>query len=113
MLVTAALTSSPFQLINSSITDDLKSTNGIQSRSFTPGFTTGSYNILEWAQGNFYAWAPPIPVHRGTRLTWSLSADLVSLKLFLIRVDASGFGLQNLCGEIDAILETCTIAESN
>lgn len=55
MLVTAALTSSPFQIVSSSSTDDLKSTNNIQFRSLTLGYTTGSGNILEWAQGNFYA----------------------------------------------------------
>ncbi|GLB12314.1 hypothetical protein AtubIFM57258_009597 [Aspergillus tubingensis] len=56
MLVTAALTSSPFfQLVSSSTTHDLKSANGIQFHSLTPGFTTGSDNILEWAQGKFYA----------------------------------------------------------
>ena len=55
MLVTAVLTSSLFQLVSSSSSDDLKSTNGIQFRSLTPGFTTGSGNIFEWAQGNFGA----------------------------------------------------------
>ncbi|GLA52953.1 hypothetical protein AnigIFM63604_010035 [Aspergillus niger] len=34
---------------------DLKSTDGVQSGGLTQGFTTGSDNTLEWAQGNFYA----------------------------------------------------------
>ncbi|KAI2995934.1 hypothetical protein M752DRAFT_276951 [Aspergillus phoenicis ATCC 13157] len=34
---------------------DLKSTDSVQSGGLTQGFTTGSDNTLEWAQGNFYA----------------------------------------------------------
>ncbi|KAI2820966.1 hypothetical protein CBS63078_6520 [Aspergillus niger] len=81
MLAAAAPTSSSFQLVISSNTDnlngralishtlirvysvyvgtdghvDLKSTDGVQSGGLTQGFTTGSDNTLEWAQGNFYA----------------------------------------------------------
>ncbi|OGM42487.1 hypothetical protein ABOM_008335 [Aspergillus bombycis] len=34
---------------------DLKSTDGIVAGGLTQGFTTGSNNVLEWAQGQFYA----------------------------------------------------------
>ncbi|KAL4912140.1 hypothetical protein BDW62DRAFT_216580 [Aspergillus aurantiobrunneus] len=35
---------------------DLKSIDGIADGGLTEGFTTGSNNILEWAQGGFFAW---------------------------------------------------------
>ncbi|RAH64645.1 uncharacterized protein BO66DRAFT_415750 [Aspergillus aculeatinus CBS 121060] len=45
---------------------DLKSTDGIAAGGLTQGFTTGSDNALEWAQGQFFA-CPHVSLHFAAR----------------------------------------------
>ncbi|KAJ5579611.1 uncharacterized protein N7459_005596 [Penicillium hispanicum] len=68
---------------------DLKSTNGIAAGGLTEGFTTGSNDTLEWAQGQFYACpavslyaaGPPTYMIYASRSGATLSSDCISIDL--------------------------------
>ncbi|PWY83893.1 hypothetical protein BO94DRAFT_557714 [Aspergillus sclerotioniger CBS 115572] len=55
---------------------DLKSTDGIASDGLTEGFTTDSNNVLQWAQGEFFA-CPHVSLRSGV----TLSSDCVQIGL--------------------------------
>ncbi|KAL3248764.1 hypothetical protein ABHI18_011899 [Aspergillus niger] len=67
---------------------DLKSTDGVQSGGLTQGFTTGSDNTLEWAQGNFYA-CPHQSLYSAGEPT------------YMIYASRSGVTLSSTCVQID------------
>ncbi|OJJ95130.1 hypothetical protein ASPACDRAFT_64728 [Aspergillus aculeatus ATCC 16872] len=73
---------------------DLKSTNGIAAGGLTQGFTTGSDNALEWAQGQFfacphvslYAAGPPTYMIYATRSGVALPTDCIAVDLAKVAV---------------------------
>ncbi|RAK98705.1 uncharacterized protein BO80DRAFT_479140 [Aspergillus ibericus CBS 121593] len=67
---------------------DLKSINGIAAGGLTEGFTTGSNNVLEWAQGSVYA-CPHVSLYAAGPPT------------YMIYVDRSGATLPDGCIEVE------------
>ncbi|KAE8402234.1 hypothetical protein BDV37DRAFT_284882 [Aspergillus pseudonomiae] len=73
---------------------DLKSTDGVTAGGLTQGFTTGSNNILEWAQGQFfacpheflYAAGPPTYMLYASRSGVSLSSDCIQISLTKVAI---------------------------
>ncbi|KAE8363744.1 hypothetical protein BDV27DRAFT_158523 [Aspergillus caelatus] len=73
---------------------DLKSTDGVAAGGLTQGFTTGSNNALEWAQGQFFACpheslfaaGPPTYMLYASRSGVTLPTDCVQINLTKVAV---------------------------